>query len=189
MGGRHVESRQPVDGVVGVRDAEVSVGRRGQWAAVGEVGREEHLVGGVGVLFTCDNAGRAGGLVRVRCMHPVYSSSAPSCASQYRVQEADPCVRHGILIRLHISAQLLTGAEGEAHQQVGVELREVLPNEGGGAGVVCQVLVAARLTWLTVRVRVRVRVGLGLGLGLGLESGLESGLGSGLGLRLRLGLG
>ena len=55
--GADVEGRKPVDGVVRVGDAEVRVGRRGQRVSVGAVGtmkrREEHLVGGVGVLLTC----------------------------------------------------------------------------------------------------------------------------------------
>ena len=52
-----VEGRKPVDGIVGVRDAKVRVGRRGQWVGVREIEarewREEHLIGDVGVLLTC----------------------------------------------------------------------------------------------------------------------------------------
>lgn len=82
-------------------------------------------------------------------------SSAPRCklpsASQaraYAMQEAaDPCVRHGCgILRLYVSAELSTRAEGK--EVDAVKFREVLPNEGRGAVVVGQVLVAARLTWL-----------------------------------------
>ena len=91
----------------------------------------------------------------VDLVHAYGVHSAPRCklpsASQaraYAMQEAtDPCVRHGCgIIRLYLSAQLSAGAERK--EVDAVESGEVLPNEGRGAVVVGQVLVAARLTWL-----------------------------------------
>ena len=48
-----VERREPVDYILGARNAKVRVRRLGQWATVGGVGcrREEHLVGDIGVLL------------------------------------------------------------------------------------------------------------------------------------------
>ena len=105
---------------------------------------------------------RYGAAERTARTHAVCPPGASSPAPQARVRPIHaPHMHVTDGLWLYMSAWLLTGAKGEAHQHV--ELREVLPNEGEGAVVVGQVLVAARLTWL--------------GLGLGVEAGLELGLG------------
>ena len=88
--------------------------------------------------------------VRGGWAHGTYTCSVPPGASspapQARVRPIHaPHMHVTDGLWLYMSAWLLTGAKGEAHQHV--ELREVLPNEGEGAVVVGQVLVAARLTW------------------------------------------
>ena len=114
---------------------------------------------------------RYGAAGRTARTHVVCPHGASSPAPQARVRPIHAPHMHvtdGLWLYMYMSAWLLTGAKGEAHQHV--ELREVLPNEGEGAVVVSQVLVAARLTWLGL--------GLGVGAGLGVRLGPGSGSGS-----------